>query len=451
MHQPDFLGGVVEGFYGQEWSHHERLHLFQQMAELSLNTYFYAPKNDLKHRAIWRETYSHSELVCFGELVQACEQHGLNFIYGLSPGLDIRFSEETDRNRIKLRFDQLRNVGVQHFALLFDDLPGKMDDDDRRAFDSLAAAQCDVTNAIFASARGQITGARFLFCPTPYCDRMDRTQLGGPAYLEEVGRLLNSEVDILWTGPEIVSKEISITSIEELSRRIRRPPLIWDNLFANDYDFRRQNCGPYSGRPPDLRRAVRGIFINPNNEYLLNFIPLRTFAAFLSGQAKWEPRDAFLTAAANWLPSFETVTKPLTLADLILLADCFYLPHSEGPEAERLLMLIDYLLAEPTESWDDTYSQFSDLYTRIQTLFDRLTELRDRELFGAWSRRAWELKEEMHTINAALAQKKAGRDIVEGIELEHCLPGTFRGGILARLRQFLAMDAQGKVRVRKTP
>src|SRR3954470_7862278 len=163
MLQPDFLGGVVEGFYGQAWTHQQRLHLFQQMAALELNTYFYAPKNDLKHRAIWRETYSDSELVLFGELIQVCEQHGLNFIYGLSPGLDIRFSEEAERNRIKLRIDQLRKVGVQHFALLFDDLPGNMTDDDRRAFDSLAAAQCDVTNAVFAWLREQFAGARFLF------------------------------------------------------------------------------------------------------------------------------------------------------------------------------------------------------------------------------------------------------------------------------------------------
>jgi hypothetical protein len=54
MFQPDFLAGVVEGFYGQVWTHQQRLHLFQQMAALGLNTYFYAPKNDLKHRAIWR-------------------------------------------------------------------------------------------------------------------------------------------------------------------------------------------------------------------------------------------------------------------------------------------------------------------------------------------------------------------------------------------------------------
>lgn len=451
MFQPDFLAGVVEGFYGQVWTHQQRLHLFQQMAALGLNTYFYAPKNDLKHRAIWRETYSDSELVLFGELVRTCEQLGLHFIYGLSPGLDIRFSDEAERNRIKLRIDQLQKAGVRHFALLFDDLPGNMDDDDRRAFESLAAAQCDVTNVIFAWLREKFPAARFLFCPTPYCDRMDHMQLGGAGYLDEVGRLLHPEIDFLWTGPEIISAEIPVDSIERLSDRIRRPPLIWDNLVANDYDMRRLNCGPYCGRLPNLRRAVRGILINPNNEYLLNFIPLRTFATFIGSDDESRPHDTFLNAAAEWLLFFETVTKPFTLVDLLLLAECFYLPHSVGPGAERLLNLIDHLLTKPVDDWGDAYAEFSDMFARIQTLFDRLTELRDRELFDAWSRYGWELKEELQVIDMVVAQIKAGGDALQGVKLENFLPGTFRGGILTRLRHFLTMDARGSLRAKTTP
>ena len=443
----DFLGGVVEGFYGQPWTHDQRLHLFDQMAALRLNTYFYAPKNDLKHRAIWREPYTNSELALFRELVQACEKNGLNFIYGLSPGLDIRFSDEAETNRIKLRFDQLCKLGVRHFALLFDDLPGNMGDDDRRAYESLAVAHCGVANAVFAWVGAQYDAARFLFCPTPYCDRMDRMQLGGAGYLEDLGRLLSPEIDVLWTGPEIVSEEIPIESIECLSRCIRRPPLIWDNLFANDYDFRRVYCGPYSGRPRALIPAARGILVNPNNEYPLNFIPHRTLSAFLHGDGDWTPRVAFLTAAAEWLPSFETVTKPLSLEDLILLADCFYLPHAEGPAVQTLLFTIDRLLSEPVENWGGAYSRFLELNAQIQSLFERLTELRDRELFNAWCRRAWELKEELQIIDAAVAQKKAGREISAGVELENYLPGTFRGGILAKLRRFLTMDPDGKVRI----
>jgi protein O-GlcNAcase/histone acetyltransferase len=278
---------------------------------------------------------------------------------------------------------------------------------------------------------------------------MDRATLGGAGYLDEIGRLLDPGIDVLWTGPEIVSAEIPVESIERLSRRLRRPPVIWDNLFANDYDFSRLYCGPYSGRSRELRGAVRGILINPNNEYPLNFVPLRTLAAYLSGEGEWKPREAFLEAVAAWLPAFETVTVPLAASDLVLLADCFYLPYAQGPEAEKLLALIHRLLAEPVENWGDAYEQFCQTNERIQTLFERLTELRDRALFAAWSRRAWELKEELLLIAGTLAQKKAGRNIGDGIELDHCLPGTFRGGLLTQLKRVLSINEEGKIIVRR--
>ena len=46
----DFLAGVIEGFYGEPWSLAERFELFDWMAAWGLNTYLYAPKDDLKHR-----------------------------------------------------------------------------------------------------------------------------------------------------------------------------------------------------------------------------------------------------------------------------------------------------------------------------------------------------------------------------------------------------------------
>jgi protein O-GlcNAcase/histone acetyltransferase len=430
--ETDFLSGVVEGFYGRQWSHAPRLHLFGRMAELGLNTYFYAPKDDLKHRSIWRECYDDAELGLFHELSQGCQQHGVKFIYGLSPGLDIRFSDQSERQLLEARFDQMRTAGVRHFALLFDDLPGRMSDNDRRAFDSLAAAQCAVVNSVFDWARKRSSDGLFLFCPTPYCDQMDRMGLGGADYLDELGRHLPPEIDVLWTGPEIVSPEIPTDSIECLSRRIGRTPVIWDNLFANDYDIRRLHCGPYAGRSPELREVVRGILINPNNEYLINEVPLRTFSQFLKVERDWNPREAYLSAISDWHSTFATVGRPLPLDDLILLADCFYLPHATGSEADKLLALIGRLSKLPADEWGGDYETFCDFNSRIQQTFERLTELRDRDLFDAWSRYAWQLKEELQQIAMRLEQKKAGRT---PFDPDPQLPKQLLGGTLAKLER----------------
>jgi len=56
-----FHCGVVEGFYGKPWTTEQRSHLFRQLKKLGMNTYLYAPKDDLKHRAEWRIRYTCEE------------------------------------------------------------------------------------------------------------------------------------------------------------------------------------------------------------------------------------------------------------------------------------------------------------------------------------------------------------------------------------------------------
>lgn len=59
---------------------------------------------------------------------------------------------------------------------------------------------------------------------------------------------------------------------------IKRPPVIWDNLHANDYDQRRLFLGPYDGRSVALLHKLRGVLTNPNCEYGTCYIPIHTLA-----------------------------------------------------------------------------------------------------------------------------------------------------------------------------
>ena len=444
--EPEFLSGVVEGFYGQPWSQSQRFELFDHLAAWGLNTYFYAPKDDLKHRALWRELYTPAELADLAAIVEGCSTRGIRFIYGLSPGLDIRFSDARELETIHRRLTQLIEVGCGHFALLFDDLPGEMQTGDQETYDSIAAAQSDVTNRVFAWLRQQLPACRLLFCPTPYCDRMARAGHGGPRYLETIGQSLAAEIDILWTGPEIVSREIPVDSIRQLAERVGRPPVIWDNLHANDYDLRRLYCGPYTGRAAELRDHVRGIVSNPNNEFPINYIPLRTLAAYLTSGGDYEPRVQFERALAEWAAAYETVGGVVAAEDLKLLADCYYLPFEQGPEAVKLQQLVACLVRLPVAEWGDRHTEFLAYRRRVQETFDKLTQLKRRDLFYAWSRRVWELNEELQLIEGYLAARQAGADRSDGVLLDTHLPGTYRGGIVAELQRLLEMDESGKIR-----
>lgn len=439
----DFLAGVIEGFYGQPWTQAERFELFDWMADWGLNTYLYAPKDDLKHRALWRELYSDSESEALRQLIHACQQRNVRFIYALSPGLDIRYSNEAELNYLRKRFEQMLALGCHDFSLLFDDIPDRLDSEDIKKWGLLASAQCHVANAMFTWTRERRPDARFLFCPTPYCSRMAEQKHGGENYLPTIGRELLPEIDVFWTGPEIISRDITVEHVDGLRAVLRRKPLIWDNLHANDYDGRRFYCGPYAGRPPELRNAVSGLLSNPNNEFPLNYVPLRTLAKFICCEGTWDARHAYLSAMREWLPRFETISGPIALEDLILFCDCYYLPHEEGPEAEALYERVRNLLAMNSSEWDaGEVEAFRQQSTRLREFCVRLAELRHRPLFYALSRRIWELREELDLLEQYVERNRAVKrpDIPS---LTSHLPGTYRGGMVARLQRLLGQQSDG--------
>lgn len=440
----DFLGGVIEGFYGRPWTQSQRLTLIEQLPQWGLNTYFYAPKDDLKHRAQWRQLYDEGEINAIGELIDGCQRQNLFFIYGLSPGLDIEFSDERELQQIKQRLIQMIHAGCEHFALLFDDLPGQISEGDRNRFRSVVEAQCHVTNQIALWLRTQALDGRLLFCPTPYCDRMDQAGLAGEGYLDTLGELLHPAIDVFWTGPEIVSADIPVASIERLSQRIKRQPVIWDNLHANDYDQRRLYCGPYN-RAGELRNHVRGILSNPNNEFPINEIPLRTLGAYLASD-DYQPRQAYLEAAELWSDRYTTIADPLSVDDLVLLADCHYLPHADGATANELAELLQRLLKPAGDDAEADWQRFRDFQNRVSRIFEQLTQLRDRELFYAWSRRIWDLREELDLLGHFIAAARRGELVDDGFVSPSHLVGTYRGGYVARLQGMLAMDDEGTFR-----
>ena len=450
------LAGVIEGFYGPPWRDDERTALFGRMAAWGLDTYVYGPKDDLHHRATWREPYGAGQADTLGRLVSACHSEGLRFVYALGPGLDIRYGNETDERLLRARCDQMLRLGVDGIALLFDDIPDRVDDATLARWGSLAGAQAHVANGLLqwmaAQAGSAIRDPRspipdprsLLFCPTPYCGRMAAAHLGGEGYLEVLGERLHPDIDIFWTGPEIVSREITVSHVQEVSMRLRRPPVIWDNLHANDYDSRRMCWGPYAGRPLDLRRHVRGILSNPNTECPVNYVPLRTLAAYLQTDETWDPRRAYLAALEEWRPAFETVAGPLDIDDLVLLADCHYLPYEDGPRADAFHAQASLALTDRSPDWRGRAEAAMREAVRLRDVCTRLATLRDRALFASIHRRIWDLREEVDLVVRGIAARLQSPDEVDwSFTSDFHLPGTFRGGMVARLQDLLAMHPDG--------
>uniref|UniRef100_A0A674CAY6 Si:dkey-183c6.8 n=1 Tax=Salmo trutta TaxID=8032 RepID=A0A674CAY6_SALTR len=372
----EFLCGVVEGFYGRPWSMEQRKVLFQWMQRWELNTYLYGPKDDLKHRLLWREVYSPEEEGQLRTLIVESEKRGLRFVYSLSPGQDIVFSSSCDLSLLKRKLRQVSKLGCQAFAILFDDIDHSLCQADSQAFSSFAHAQVSVANEIY---RFLGEPPVFLFCPT---------------------------------GSKVISRELSVEGLSEVQSVLQRPPLVWDNLHANDYDSRRLFLGPFKGRYPQLATKLRGLLLNPNCEFEANYIPLHTLGTWYrtgretkKGKKRDEeyqycPEMALSTALHDWMEELSQPLQPgsvcvcqvlktqkldlnwrseggdgeerekklhnnqfrqgpgqprgpggvlcvgkapLSESQIRLLVGLHYLPHEHGPSAQRLLQDLTWL------------------------------------------------------------------------------------------------------------
>ncbi|XP_062849403.1 protein O-GlcNAcase [Trichomycterus rosablanca] len=310
----EFLCGVVEGFYGRPWSMEQRKVLFQWMQKWGLNTYLYGPKDDLKHRLLWREVYSSEEEAQLKALVYEAESRGLRFIYALSPGQDIVFSSSSDLTLLRRKLRQVADLGCQAFAILFDDIDQSMCQADTEVFSSFAHAQVSVTNEIF---RFLGEPPVFLFCPTEYCSSLCSPSVSKSQYLLTVGEDLLPGISVIWTGNKVISRELSTDSLLEVEAVLQRPPLLWDNLHANDYDSRRVFLGPFKGRPSGLQSHLRGLLLNPNCEFEANYIPLHTLGTWhkagketSKGEGQYCPQRALSAALKDWMTDLNQPLQP---------------------------------------------------------------------------------------------------------------------------------------------
>lgn len=469
----------------------QRKELFLREQKWGLNAYLYAPKDDYKHRMYWRDLYTPQEAGDLQKLITCAKECGVEFIYAISPGLDITFSNPKEVEALKNKINQVWTFGCRSFAVLFDDIDPELCPADKDMFSSLASAQVHLTNEVYGHIR---TPETFLFCPTDYCAVFCTPNVAQSSYLHTVGNDLRREIDVLWTGPKVVSQEISVESIDEVAAVLKRPPVIWDNLHANDYDPQRMMLGPFKGRPVELIPKLRGILTNPNCEFELNFVAIHTLATWCrsnschgspikasrEGQIKdYIPQEALSGALSDWLVEFSVdvpsggeqtkrdssnkthppsprerplfTAEPLTVADLRLLSDLFYLPYEHGPTALHMIQELHWLSSNPPahhahtvsdkttskdSEWWSRSQQFDEMCESVVQMFNRLSNVSNRRIL-------YDLYDYICDIKSGVSM---ARDAVKAIAGQAPLyvrvtddpePWGFRGGLSGELQRML--------------
>jgi protein O-GlcNAcase/histone acetyltransferase len=443
MNPDNFICGVAEGFYGRPWSTAQRHRLFNWMQRWGLNTYLYAPKDDLKHRTRWRELYEENEAAELKDLINQCHAWKIRFIYAIAPGLDFNNADPQEISTLVQKTCQVLDLGCREFSLMYDDLEALLAVRLTDAPATVAQEQADTANQLLSALKKNLNSASLIFCPTVYCARKAVPSVKDSAYLRTLGASLDPQIGFFWTGPDIVSESISVESIRELREIIQRKPILWDNLHANDYDLRRLYLGPYSCRALELRDELAGILSNPNCEFEANFVPLRTLAAYFRTTETYDPRRAYLDALAEWLGEWKTAGPAITIRELEVLADCLYLPHAFGPCGAAPMAALAEYFRNPPHARRDCARGFRDFIAEYDALFQKMPALINRDLFYSLLRHAWELNEELQLLKCYLdwldSKPASGATFFSA----HHRPGIYRGGFVAALQRLLPMDETG--------
>ena len=246
------IRGVIEGFYGQPWSEDQRLDMIEFLAAHRFNTFLYAPKDDPFLRDRWREAHGAGDLRRLRATIDRCHDVDLTAMVGVSPGLSMQYSSVDDRSRLDAKVLDLVDAGVDHVALLFDDIPPSLQHPaDLDAFRSLAEAHADVSNHVAEVLRER--GRSRSSCARPCTTARATRSTSSPSAHCSTGASTCS-------GPGGRSARRRSRPAEAVDLRTGRlrPPLYWDNYPVNDVAMIHEaHLGPYRRRDPLLDRFSR--------------------------------------------------------------------------------------------------------------------------------------------------------------------------------------------------
>ncbi len=366
------MRGTIEGFYGKPWTMADRTKHLDFLATVKANTYVYSPKDDPYARDRWREAYPAATLSALGTLVATARRNHVDFVYAVSPGPSVCFSDPADAQALERKFAALRSIGVHSFYVALDDIEyTKWNcERDKASFgpsgaEAAGIAQSRLLNAVQADLVAKDPSSRpLIMVPTEYYDAKETP------YKAALRKYLDPRVVVQWTGTDVVPPAISIADAKTATKAFGRKTLLWDNYPVNDYaqTTGRLLLAPYARREAGLAGELTGILSNPMNQEAPSRVAVTGVAAFgwndkdYDADRTWQfaarelaGGDARATAALlsffdtqHLAPTFGSQPWQPQAPRLKAQLDAVRLALAEGDAAARSLALADLARAADT-------------------------------------------------------------------------------------------------------
>ena len=154
-------------------SFEDRHKLLACLENLSMDSYLYAPKEDICHRFDWRRPYREGWLGAFASFCADAQARQIQVLAGMAPGLDFNFAEDkADFAALLAKARQMLAAGADALVLMFDDIS-----DDISAFTEAGLSE-GLAHARLANRLQQDTGRPVVLVPRLYADEIDGDELG---------------------------------------------------------------------------------------------------------------------------------------------------------------------------------------------------------------------------------------------------------------------------------
>lgn len=296
--------GIIEGFYGIPWTFDERKSMINFLAEIGMDQYIYAPKDDPYHNKKWREPYLAEEIAKIKVLADLSDEKGIEFTWAIHPGQNpFDFdSYEEEIGKIFAKYRQLMGVGVKSFGLCLDDIDKNLAYEKKSDHMKLIRDLADFVE--------KETGNYLYFVHPWYNDAwIDEKGFEYEGLLKDI-----KNANLMWTGSQVVDP-INHRSNEEFCGRTGKKPYIWFNWPVNDYkpdEIFLEIFEFYDSRDINFD----GFYLNPMNQAEASKIAIYQANEYLKNPKKYNPEESFRKSVQD--------LEPGAFEDLIKIAPSFY-------------------------------------------------------------------------------------------------------------------------------
>ena len=337
--------GFIEGYYGNPWSTEDRVQLMKWGGYYKLNSYFYAPKDDPKHNAKWRELYSQEEIETkIKPLAKAGNESKCRFVFALHPYMNnpIRYNSEdnyqADLKVMQAKFAQVIEGGVRQIAILADDAGNVGSQNYIRTLNDMTAWIKEMQKTY-----------PDLKLTLPFCTQ--EYMYNGESYYRD----FPENVQIVMTGGRIWG-EVSQSFTNTFTNNTGRGPYLWINWPCTDNSKKHLIMGGYDTflHPNVDPEKIQGIVLNPMQQSEPSKV-----AIFGNACYSWNIWESKEEANQCWNDSFK------------------YVDHNNSTETEAsnaLRELSKHMINQNMDSRVTALQESVDLKDRLTTFKDLLNK-----------------------------------------------------------------------------